>query len=188
MCIVICTCVQCTIVWMPKKTCFDNSPYSLLTSPYSKEYVTLLHLPGSFPAFLIGTNAMPSFSAIIGPKRNPRDSKPTMTWAPGAFFLTWSHMMSIRFPNCWGFRKTGKISLKRKEEEEITYQTIPPVTPTGNPSPPPPPRHGSKTFKHSNYSNLIKIVLRLGGIPKLNMSYHWISWHFISLWFGMVCP
>lgn len=52
--------------------------FYLLTSPYSKLKVRLKTFPGSFPFFLIGKNGFPNSMHIIGPKRKPRESKPTM--------------------------------------------------------------------------------------------------------------
>jgi hypothetical protein len=48
-----------------------------LTVPYSFSYDAATQLPGSLPCFLTGTNAAPSLNAIIGPRRNPRASRPT---------------------------------------------------------------------------------------------------------------
>lgn len=50
-----------------------------LTTPYSFAYEALTQAPGSFPCFLTGTKAAPSRRAIIGPRRNPRASRPTTT-------------------------------------------------------------------------------------------------------------
>lgn len=87
-----------------------------LTAPYSFSYVTVVHLPGSFPFFLTGTNAAPSRNAITGPRRNPLASKPTIV---SIFFdssfgivsdVMWCTICVISVSNAMGFRSMGNRS------------------------------------------------------------------------------
>merc|ERR1712133_308173 len=53
-------------------------------------------LQAIFPFFLTGTKATPSSAAMIGPKRNPRESKPTTQSTSPFIALAFSLLNSIK--------------------------------------------------------------------------------------------
>lgn len=59
--------------------CIAHRKKLRLTVPYSFSYEAETHSPGSLPCLRTGTKAAPSLSAIIGPRRKPRASRPTTT-------------------------------------------------------------------------------------------------------------
>ena len=86
----------------------------VFTVPYSREYSTLSFSPGSLPFLRTGAKPQFSLNAMRGAKRNPRDSKPTISSTLGALALMWSTITSINSWKTSGLRKTGKMSLKKK--------------------------------------------------------------------------
>ena len=89
-----------------------------LTSPYSSLYVTLLVSPGNFPFFLIGTNAVLSFWAIIGPKTKPRASRPTTTSTLPQCFCMYDVIREIQSSNTSGCCSNGHMSLEIENRRE----------------------------------------------------------------------
>lgn len=104
-----------TTLWpgLMASTCISNE-----SMPYSFSYEALSHGPGSFPCFRTATKAAPNLKAIIGPRRNPRASKPTTTsiFFDGRFRTVWDVMwwrrFVIRVSKATGSRRMGKISRK----------------------------------------------------------------------------
>ena len=72
--------IKSSIITILESLLRDLTSISNASVPYSSEYSSEITLQGSLPFFLIGTKEMPSFSAIIAPKINPRASIPTIAF------------------------------------------------------------------------------------------------------------